>query len=143
MIAITVPIEPVGQQRARHGVVNGHARTYKSASQSKQEAALNAFLARHQPAQPLEGPLVLCVRAYMPIPTSKPKRWKADAAAGRIRPTTKPDLDNMLKHVKDCLSTMRYWHDDKQVVEYAPGTGKYYSDSPRWEIEIAPVEVIQ
>ena len=82
------------------------------------------------------GPVFLGVRAYLPIPSSKPKKWKASALAGEIRPTIKPDLDNLLKHLKDCLTTMRFWEDDRQVVEYLPGTGKYYSDSPRWEIEI-------
>ena len=38
------------------------------------------------------------------------------------------------------VSQMRYWTDDAMVVEYLPGTGKYYSDSPRWEIEILPME---
>ena len=74
----------------------------------------------------------------MPIPKSKPKKWQSDAREGKYRPTTKPDMDNLLKHLKDCLTQMRYWEDDKQVVEYLAGTGKYYSDQPRWEIVIKP-----
>jgi Holliday junction resolvase RusA-like endonuclease len=51
---------------------------------------------------------------------------------------TKPDLDNLLKQIKDCLTQMQFWTDDKLVVGYLPGVGKYYSDRPRWEIEIRP-----
>ncbi|MEG6507068.1 RusA family crossover junction endodeoxyribonuclease [Nitratidesulfovibrio sp. 1201_IL3209] len=137
-ISLYVPIVPVGQMRARHGVANGHARTYKHAKQRRAEETLTAYLARHQPPEPMDGPVMLGVRAYLPIPKSKSQKWKADAQAGRIRPTVKPDLDNLLKHVKDCLTQCRYWSDDKQVVEYLPRTGKYYSAIPRWEIDIVP-----
>ncbi len=57
-----------------------------------------------------------------------------------LRPVTKPDMDNLLKHVKDCLSMQRFWIDDRIVVGYLAGTGKYYSERPRWEIEIARLE---
>jgi Holliday junction resolvase len=133
---LTIHIIPTAQMRARHGVVNGFSRTYKDPKQAQREAGLMALLSPHQPDMPLEGPLLLGVRAYMPIPGSKSKKFKAEAAAGVIRPTTKPDLDNLIKFAKDCLTMMRFWGDDKQVVGYLPQTGKYYSDNPRWELEI-------
>lgn len=133
---LIIPIIPKGQMRARHAVINGFSRTYKDPKQAKEEEALMALLGRYQPAEPLEGPLLLGVKAYLPIPASKPKSWKASALSGGIRPTVKPDLDNLLKHVKDCLSMLRFWGDDRQVVGYLPHTGKWYSESPRWEIEI-------
>jgi Holliday junction resolvase RusA-like endonuclease len=115
------------------------SKTYKDEKQVQAEMTLQAYLVQHQPAEPMEGQIALGVRCYMPIPMSKPKAFQSGALAGTIRPITKPDLDNMLKHVKDCLSNMRFWKDDNQVVEYLPGTGKWYSDRPRWEIEIQPV----
>lgn len=132
----TVAIVPKAQMRARHGVVNGFSRTYKDPKQDQQEQALMALLLPHVPPVALTGQLLLGVKAFLPIPTSKPKKWKEGARAGIIRPTVKPDLDNLLKHVKDCLTMLRFWGDDKQVVGYLPHTGKYYSDRPRWEIEI-------
>lgn len=142
---ITIPIEPVGQMRARHGRIKTKSgqvisKTFKADVQADREETLKTYLARYQPAQPFSGPLMLGVRAYLSIPRSKSKKWQAQAAAGEIRPTKKPDLDNILKHVKDCLSQMIYWTDDAMVVEYLPGTGKWYSDHPRWEIEIIPLE---
>lgn len=132
----TIPIVPKAQMRARHATVNGFSQTYKDPKQEQQEQALMAMLQPHVPSMPLQGQILLGVKAYLPMPTSKPKGWKAEALAGLVRPTTKPDLDNLLKHVKDCLTMLRFWGDDKQVVGYLPHTGKYYSDRPRWEIEI-------
>ncbi|WP_319764475.1 RusA family crossover junction endodeoxyribonuclease [Maridesulfovibrio sp.] len=138
VLKFTIPITPVAQKRARHAVRGKHACAYKHKDQRSAEQVLNTFLKDFQPTQPLTGPLVLGVRAFLPIPKSKPKKFKAAAQAGEIRPIVKPDMDNVLKHIKDCMSQMRYWGDDKQVVEYLPGTGKYYSDQPRWEIELRP-----
>lgn len=138
VLKFTIPITPVAQKRARHAVRGNHACAYKHKDQRSAEQVLNTFLKDFQPTQPLIGPLVLGVRAYLPIPKSKTKKFKAAAQAGEIRPIVKPDMDNILKHIKDCMSQMRYWEDDKQVVEYLPGTGKYYSDNPRWEIELRP-----
>ncbi len=140
---LVVRIVPKAQMRARHGVVNGFSRTYKDKRQAAEEEALMALLGPYQPAQPLQGQLLLGVKAFLPIPkskpswfTGKPKEFQTLARKGVVRPTTKPDLDNLLKHVKDCLSKLRFWEDDKLVVGYLPHTGKYYSDEPRWEIEI-------
>lgn len=131
-----IPIVPKAQMRARHARRGKYSTTYKHKDQVAAEETLNTFLMQHMPKEPLEGPLVLGVKAFLPIPKSKSKKFKAAAMTGEQRPTTKPDMDNLLKHIKDCMSQMRYWEDDKQVVEYLPGTGKYYSDQPRWEIEL-------
>lgn len=112
---------------------------YKDPKQVREEEKLKEILSRDKPSEAMQGPLLLGVRVYLPIPESKPKLWKTEAVAGRIRPTSTPDLDNLLKHVTDCLSKLQFWRDDRQVVGYLPHTGKYYSDRPRWEIEIVEI----
>ena len=136
-----IPIEPVAQMRARHGTIRTKtgkviSKTYKADVQEGREETLKTYLLQYQPAMPLTGALVLGVKAYFSIPTSWSKKKQAQAAAGELRHTKKPDLSNVLKHVEDCLSQMLFWKDDALVVEYLPGTGKYYSDRPRWEVEI-------
>ena len=133
---IIIPIIPTPQMRARHSAVNGFSRTYKHEKQAQREKVLMVMLKKHRPKQPLQGEIMLGVKVYLPVPTSKPKKWKEAAARGEVRPTTKPDLDNLIKQIKDCLTMMRFWEDDKQVVGYLEGTGKYYSEKPRWEVEI-------
>ena len=134
--SITIPVEPTGQMRPRACIRGRHASTYKDKKQESRESALMSHISRNLPNVWFTGPLLLGVRAYMPLPKSKPKKWCSAALAGEIRPTTKPDLDNLLKQIKDCLTQMGVWEDDKLVVEYMAGTGKYYSDRPRWEIEV-------
>lgn len=131
----TIPIAPKAQMRVRFA---RGGRTYKAKGQKVAEESIMVFLSQHQPDTPLEGPLFLGMKAFLPIPRSKPQKFKKAALAGAIRPTVKPDLDNLLKNIKDCMTSMGFWGDDKQVVEYLPGTGKYYSMKPRWEIEILP-----
>lgn len=133
---ITIPVEPTAQMRARACVRGKFASTHKHKTQATRENALMAHIAQHMPAVMFSGPLMLRVAAFMPLPKSKPKTWLAQAQAGNIRPTTKPDLDNLVKQAKDVLTQMGVWEDDKLVVGYLPGTGKFYSDRPRWEIEV-------
>lgn len=136
VLRIIIPVAPTGQMRPRLSTRGGFARAHKDAKQESREATIKAYLATCCPPEPFTGPLVLGVRAYMPIPASWSKSAKHSAAMGTLRPTSKPDLDNAVKQIKDCLTQMQFWGDDRQVVEFAPGTGKYYSTTPRWEIEI-------
>ena len=131
---MTIPIAPTGQARARATVRGGHARVYKGTKQRANEDAIIGLLAPHAPETPLAGPVELIVTAWMPIPASKTKRFRADAIAQIERPTNKPDLDNIVKNIKDCLTVLQFWGDDRQVVRIV--AEKRYSAEPRWEIEI-------
>jgi Holliday junction resolvase RusA-like endonuclease len=51
-----------------------------------------------------------------------------------IRPTKKPDADNILKAVLDALNGLAY-NDDSQIV--SARIEKLYSDNPRVEIVIS------
>jgi Holliday junction resolvase RusA-like endonuclease len=142
-VKITIIIPPKGQMRARNrGFMAGGricSRTHKAEKQEQEEERLITLLLEHRPAMPLEGPLMLGVRAFLPIPASRPKKWQAAALSREVRPVTTPDLDNLIKHVKDCCKGI-FWVDDKQVVGYLPETGKFYGKPPRWEIEIITLE---
>jgi len=140
-----IKISPKAQKRSRSRAVKSGDRTfsmtYTDKDQRTEQNRLMALMYEHRPPEPLQGPLLLGVKAYLPIPKSKPKKWQAAALAGLIRPITKPDSDNLIKQIKDCANRAM-WGDDCQVVEYLPGTGKYYDDGggPRWEIEILTLE---
>ena len=136
-ISFTIPIVPVGQRRARACVRGRHAAVYKDKVQELAENVLMTCLAACRPKEPLRGSLRLTIRAFLPVPASKPKRWKAQALNGFIGPTTKPDLDNMVKHLCDCLTQMRFFEDDRQIVQL--DAVKMYSAEPRWEVEITEV----
>lgn len=146
---LVIPITPTPQMRDRIGAVRRRdgtvrAMSFKDKKQRNRENALIAYLRDHQPDVPLSGPLLLGMRVYLPAPKTKPDwfdgttvEFRRYAAQGVLRPPVTPDLDNFLKNCMDCLTRCAFWRDDKQVVGYLPGIGKYYTaDRPRWEIEI-------
>ncbi|MGE6602614.1 reverse transcriptase domain-containing protein [Lysinibacillus fusiformis] len=54
-------------------------------------------------------------------------------ASGELRPTKKPDLDNLIKGIKDGCNKI-IWHDDSQIVDMT--VRKFYSEQPRAEVTI-------
>lgn len=46
--------------------------------------------------------------------------------------TKKPDLDNLTKQLKDAMTRLQFWHDDRQVVRLA--CEKRYGETGRWEV---------
>lgn len=136
----TLVIPPRGQARPRHTRIKKKDGqefdlTYKTKEQVQDEKKVEALMFLHRPSVPYKGPLLFGLRAYFPVPSSKPRKFHEAALAGEIRPTSRPDLDNILKHVKD-VATGIFWLDDDQVVGYIGATGKYYGDPARYEIVI-------
>jgi len=149
-IEFTISLSPRPQQRARNRgfIVRGGGRngqdvarsqTYTDTDQRTEQAKLMALMYEHRPPAPFQGPVALGIRAFLPVPKSKSKKWRAAALAGEIRPITKPDTDNLVKQIKDCAKGI-FWVDDKQVVEYLAPFGKWYGEPPRWEITIRPLD---
>jgi Holliday junction resolvase RusA-like endonuclease len=64
---------------------------------------------------PSAAPIALQVALELEIPASWSKTRRAQAAAGSIRATAKPDADNVLKAIKDGCNGV-VWIDDAQVV---------------------------
>ena len=78
-----------------------------------------------------ESQLELFVKAYYKIPKNTSKKKKQTMLSGEIRPTKKPDGDNILKAVADALNGVCY-KDDKCLIKMS--IEKFYSDVPRIEV---------
>jgi len=63
----------------------------------------------------IEGPVWLHVEVRCRPPAATSKKRLALMLRQHILPTTKPDMDNVVKLVMDALNGVA-WHDDKQVV---------------------------
>lgn len=63
----------------------------------------------------MQGPVVVVLRSVFEPAASWSKKRRALALTGAERPTKKPDIDNILKLVKDALNGIVY-RDDAQVV---------------------------
>lgn len=80
-----------------------------------------------------EKVLQVDIKAFYPIPKAFSKAKKVEALERQIRPTTKPDCDNIIKVVLDALNGVAYY-DDKQVV--CVSCNKYYGEMGYLEISI-------
>jgi len=131
-VKFTVPGEPKGKGRPRH-TKSGHSYTPKETAMYENLVAVE--YQRQNPGVRFPDGAMLDFRilAYYAIPKSKSRREKAAMLAGEIRPTKKPDMDNILKVVADALNQIAY-RDDAQIVDTQ--VRKYYSDQPRLEVTI-------
>lgn len=134
MIEITLAGAPVGKGRPRFVKATGRAFTPEKTVRYEDRLMIEAqHVMNGRPL--LDGPLRVVVEAYMPIPSSRPKRWQGAARAGQIRPTSKPDWDNFGK-ILDALNLV-VWTDDAQIVDGR--VLKFYSDRPRLKVSVEPL----
>lgn len=73
---------------------------------------------------------------YCALASSDNRKKRAAKLSGAIRPTKKPDCDNIGKIVADNLNGIAY-KDDAQIVSMV--IEKYYAEIPRVEVEITEV----
>lgn len=86
---------------------------------------------------PDDAMLDMRIKAYYAVPKSDSKKLRARKLAGQVRPTKKPDMDNVIKIIADALNTVAY-RDDTQIVDCQ--CRKFYSEEPRVEVTIRLVE---
>lgn len=133
-VKFTIPCAPTAQMRSRSSARGGFVRHYKHKKQQANENEIMVLAKKYAPQKPWENAINIKIVAYMPIPKSWSRLKKEMAANGEIKHTAKPDIDNLTKNILDCFNGL-FWMDDKQVVDLA--AQKFYSDNPRWEIEIS------
>ncbi len=96
----------ITHQEKKATVVNGRPKFYEPPELKQARATLMAYLARYKPDEPLSGPVALTTNWIYPESKSHPAgTWKI----------TKPDTDNMVKLLKDCMTAVGFWKDDAQV----------------------------
>lgn len=85
---------------------------------------------------PDDAMLSVRIFAYLSIPKSVSKKKRTAMLEGLIRPTKKPDHDNIGKIVCDALNGIAY-RDDAQIVDSL--VRKFYSDKPCVLVEISDI----
>lgn len=83
-----------------------------------------------------DGPVSMEIKAYFAIPKSVSKTKRHQMLNGLIRPTKKPDWDNIGKIIADSLNKIAY-NDDSQVASAV--ISKYYAEQSRVEITISEI----
>lgn len=131
-IAITLPGKPRGKQRPFF-TKKGFGFTPKQTR--VQEATVKSLaIAAMQGRAPFDGPVALDITACMEIPRSWSKKKQEAARSGALRPTGKPDCDNVLKLFADSMNGVVY-RDDAQVVWAR--IVKVYGERPETRCEIS------
>ena len=114
-IVFAVPGVPAGKHRPRFARMGKGVRTYQPKEDARRENLIALAYRQAEPGlPPHDGAVFLTVTATFLTPQSWSKKRKADPGAK----TSKPDLDNILKSVKDGLNRVA-WVDDAQVIKVA------------------------
>jgi Holliday junction resolvase RusA-like endonuclease len=117
---LVLPIEPVPKGRPRFSK-RGHAYTPQKTRVFERDVATLLRVAYRHP--PLAGAIYCEVLFYL----TKPKRCR------RQFPSVRPDVDNLIKGVKDAANGI-LWTDDGQVVDLRGR--KLYGEPARIELEV-------
>lgn len=136
-VEFVVPGEPFGKQRPRHSRASGTTYTPK---ETKLHEQLVQWAYRRESAYkfPEGSQLRITIFAVMGIPKSTPKYRRADMISGKIRPTKKPDWDNIGKLVCDALNGVAY-DDDKCVCDAR--VIKFYDEEPHLRVRLEDINV--
>ncbi len=85
---------------------------------------------------PYENQVRAEIEVLVAVPKSDSKTKKKAKIEGMIRPTVKPDCDNLAKSILDSLNKLAY-HDDRQVVELF--VKKYYAENAEVRVRLTEV----
>lgn len=134
MVMYTVYGEPVGKGRPRFARRGNFVSTYTPQKTKSYEDEIRMMAkAAMGSSEPLETPVTVAIYIRVGIPTSFSKQKRKDALSGIIRPTKKPDLDNVAKCFLDSMNEIVYL-DDKQVVNLH--VTKVYAETPAVEVMV-------
>ncbi len=137
IVEFFVPGEPVGKGRPRVGKVGQHARLFTPAKTVNYEGLIAHAGSQAMQARALiDGPVLVEMHMGLSIPQSMSKKRKALAVAGRVFPTKKPDMDNVIKAIFDGLNGV-VWVDDVQVVDTV--VRKRYAETPGVRVRVVPL----
>lgn len=132
-VVISVPGRPVPWARARtRGGIHFTPRRQRDWMALFRDRAEQQMAGR----PPLDRPVRIEALFTLPIPASWSRRKRQAAADGLVRPAGKPDLDNMLKLVTDCLRGVVY-RDDALICEAR--TAKRYGEAPATTVRVEPL----
>jgi Holliday junction resolvase RusA-like endonuclease len=134
MVMFTVYGEPVGKGRPRFARRGNFVSTYSPQKTKTYEDEIRMMArAAMGSSEPLETPVTVAIYIRVGIPASYSKQKRKDALAGTIKPTKKPDIDNIAKCFLDGMNDIVYL-DDKQVVNLH--ITKVYAETPAVEIMV-------
>lgn len=134
----TIPGTPFGKQRPRVVHNGDFSKAYTPKETVSYENLVKTSYSDIARGRKFQDDAMLDVRiiAYYPVPKSVSKKKRKEMLEHKIRPTKKPDWDNIGKIICDSLNQIAY-RDDAQIVDSQ--VRKFYSENPRVEVIIKEV----
>lgn len=133
-IVFSVPGVPVGKGRPKFARRGNFVSTYTPEKTASYENLVK--MAAHEAMQGrsmIEGPVVVVLGLFVAPPASWSQKKQRAALAGEVFPTSKPDVDNVVKGIFDACNEI-VWRDDKQVVDLI--VRKRFSPHPEARVEV-------
>lgn len=118
---------PMGKQRPKFSRAGNFVRTYTPKETVNYEQWVKMCYIEAGGKHLGSGPIGIELLVYYKIPKSFNKTKQQQALDGTIKPTVKPDCDNVLKIICDSLNGIAY-DDDKQIVTAV--VNKHYAYEP-------------
>ena len=142
MIEFFLPMIPPTATQQEHKIVvrDGRPHFYEPTNVRAARQKLMGLLAQHAPNDPAEGAVRLITKWIWPLPAKDRDKHTASSnmeyAEYKI---TRPDTDNMIKMLKDCMTRTGYWQDDAQVASEV--TEKFRGMQPGIYVRVEDITV--
>ena len=128
-------IIPKATPRPRATTINGHSMFYvKGAKDHKQ---FFKYYTKNEDIEIIKTPIKFTSEVYVPTPSGMNATEEALAELGYIRPTSKPDWDNLAKTYCDMIQGLLI-DDDALIIKGS--LEKFYSIKPRVHIKLEYME---
>ncbi len=137
-VQFSIPGHPFGKQRPKFSRTGQYVKTYTPEETVIYENLVKLMFREAAKGRMFKDGEMLDVRiiAYYEIPKSTSRKKRKLMLEHKIRPTKKPDWDNIGKIVCDSLNKVAY-HDDSAVVDAQ--VRKFYSEQPRVDVTIRQI----
>jgi Holliday junction resolvase RusA-like endonuclease len=134
-VSFVIPTKPMGKERPR---LTGRGAVYTPTKTKVYENFIKGcYIEQCGDVSFGDRSISMTVKAYVP-PLSKFRKAETEAALrGELKPTAKPDADNILKAILDALNELAY-NDDRAI--YKISVERIYSNDPRTEVTISDEE---
>lgn len=114
-VQFIIPGRPVGKGRPRF-TRNGHCWTPDKTVAYERDIKLAYWGKYGKRKYEADKALAVEIILYYPRPKSMAKHKRLMAQKGVLRPTVKPDVDNVIKSILDALNGVAF-EDDRQIVQ--------------------------
>lgn len=133
-IAFVIPGMPVGKGRPKFARRGSYVTTYTPEKTAIYENLVKVKAQEAMNGRPaIDGPVSVVVALYVTPPASWSQKKQRAALAGELFPTSKPDVDNVIKGIFDACNEI-VWRDDKQACDVR--VIKRYDHTARAAVEV-------